>query len=203
MKRRKLISILAALLLIAFPATVTAQETGDEGNFVSQLARELQESGWDEAEVEALVNAARELDWEEARGANPETVALAMQLSRQQSNENEASQLNIREQARVARELAVSARMMEQAGFDDQEVARAAFNGAREVTAEVRAWHEEGRTDNLGERIRRRVAESVREQVRNAENIEARKRFRRNQTDRQNLPSDPPGSGPDNPGPGS
>ena len=180
MKRIGIMTIISVLLIAALPAAVAAQETEEEGNFVAQLAQNLEETNWSEAEIEELVSAAQELNWEAAEGANPETVALALNVAKRRGGgEDEESEISGLEQAQLALETAIAAREMEQAGFEERDVARAALNGARNTIAQIQSWKDGDREGNLGQMIRNQVSEAVRSQARTAERAAARERSRK------------------------
>ncbi len=180
MKRISVITLISVLLIAALPAAVAAQDTQEEGNFVAELAQSLEETGWSEAEIKELVSAAQELNWEAAEGANSEAVALALNVAeRRGGDEDEESELSGLEQAQLALETAVATREMEQAGFEERDVVRAALNGARNTIAQIQSWREGGREGNLGKMIRNQVSEAVRNQARTAERAAARERARK------------------------
>lgn len=155
--KRTIRAFIAALLVASLlPAVVTAQEA-EEQPFVAELARELQNADWDSEEIEELVAAAEQLDWEAVEGANPQAVALALQFGAEENSE-----LSGPEQAQLALELAVAAAQMEAVGLDQLDIARAALNGARSAIGEIRTWKDGGREGNLGEIVRSTVAARTR-----------------------------------------
>jgi hypothetical protein len=197
MKRSIVVAIISMLLIAAVPVISFSQESGEEGNIVSELVLELEESGWSESEVEELVNAARNLDWNAAEGASAETVALALNMSKERAGETEdgeESGLSGLEQARLALETAMTSSEMEKAGFREREIARAALEGARGAISEIRSWKEGGKEGNLGERIRKQVAETVRNRIRTAEIANARERVRKQLGSMETLPGEMSGS---------
>ncbi|MFP3958840.1 MAG: hypothetical protein ACLFUX_01605 [Spirochaetaceae bacterium] len=161
---RRMIGLVLILVLLPAGLSLVAQTTDEEEEqpqFVEDLAALLEEGSYSGEDVAALVTAAQGLDWEQAGDADPAVVALAMELSAREDNEMEPL-----EQAQLALELARTAVEMENAGYDDRVVARAALEGAREVTGQIRAWKQEGGGEQLGERIRNTVRDRVVETAR-------------------------------------
>ncbi|MDZ7794514.1 MAG: hypothetical protein U5P10_12730 [Spirochaetia bacterium] len=127
LKRVMVIAVAIGLLLGGF---AMAQEAEDEGlpQVVREMLEQLEQEGWTEEQIAEFAEAAGERDWEEAEGAEPEVVAMALQLANQ-----DREQLEGAENADLALELAVMAGSMERSGFEQREIARASFEGTRDV----------------------------------------------------------------------
>src|SRR6056297_1697010 len=118
LKRVMVIAVAIGLLLGGF---AMAQEAEEEGlpQFVREMLEQLEQEGWTEEQIAEFRNAARTRNWEEADGAEPEVLAMALQLANQ-----EREQLEGAENADLALELAMMARTMERSGFEEREIAQ-------------------------------------------------------------------------------
>lgn len=189
--------LLLAALLIALPA-FGQDEPEEAPQFVSDLAALLERGEFNGQEIAAFVRAAQDLDWDDAEGADPALVALALE-----QNADEENGLEPLEEARLALELALTTLEMENAGYDDRVVARAAVEGSREVVRQIQAWKQEGSTENLGHRIRETVRTRVRSAIDSREAQERADRARNRGPGAPDRPDDRtgvPGSPPDAPG---
>jgi len=130
-------------------AGLWAQE-GDRPGFVEELLSLLQSEGWTVEELRAL--AGQGVPWEEAEGANPEVVALALQLARSEDEELEPMV-----QALMAIDLARAAIEMENLGIGELTIALSALEGVREILTDIQAFRSGGLEGNLGEAIRTRM----------------------------------------------
>jgi hypothetical protein len=163
--------MLVLLCALALAAGTTGAARAQDGleqapAFVQELTRMLEEQeGWSGQEVAALAAAARDLDWEGTEAADPEVVALALQLG-----EREAVEIQPRDQARLALQLALAAVEMESLGYREREVARVTLNGVRDALGEVQARLRERREADLGQLARNRI----RNQLRKAHQVQVR-----------------------------
>ncbi|MFW6139320.1 MAG: hypothetical protein ACOC7U_09115 [Spirochaetota bacterium] len=160
-KRRSTIkNIISAAVVVVFmlgAVTVTLGQQEENPPFIEELSALLSEKGWSEQEVNNLVEAAQELEgWEDAEEADPEVVALALELGK-----NEDQQMEPLEQAQLALNLALTAVEMNQLGYNERAVARAALNGARDTIAEIQTWKSEGKPGSLGELVRENVRSRI------------------------------------------
>ena len=162
MQKRKLIGFsLIVYLLIVGIMVVTAQETENEiPQFLRETQRYLREAGWSETDLQRLQERLEEHNWDEIDSADPEVVAMALQLANRNRQQLEAS-----ENADLAFQLARMSQSMLQLGFDRREIARASFEGTREAVRsikQVRKNAEETPTENKDE-----LQEQIREQIKN------------------------------------
>ncbi|MCF7948371.1 MAG: hypothetical protein K9M94_07270, partial [Spirochaetia bacterium] len=95
-------------------------------------------------------------------GAEPEVVAMALQLANPNREKLEAA-----ENADLALEVAVMARTMERLGFEKREIARASFEGTREVVRNMEQIREEVGTGDMT-RMQSRMREQIRDRLYNA-----------------------------------
>ncbi len=158
MKRITVLIAIAVLLVATGSAVAQSDEEQAPPRFVEDLAALLEGGEFTGEEIAALVTAAQGLDWNGAEEADPAVVALALQMSESSNGEEDLEPL---EQAQLALELALTAVEMENAGYEDRVVARAAIEGARQVTSRIQEWKREGEPENLGEQIRNTVRERV------------------------------------------
>ena len=169
------ITVTIFVLLFVFSGLAAAQETEqDTPGFVREVLRELEERGWTEERLEELRTAAEERTWEEAEGSEPEVVAMALELANQDREKLEGA-----ENADLALELARMAGTMERSGFEDREIARATFDGTRDVVQNMNRIRTEARVNAADdavdvERIRERVRSEIRERLREAMKIRER-----------------------------
>lgn len=167
------ITAIAVVLTMVFAGLAFAQEeTGEEDpQFLREMAQELRQDGWTEEEIEEFRTAAEKRNWDEAEGADPEVVAKALQLANQDREQLEGS-----ENADLALELAEMARNMEQAGFEGREIARAAFDGTREVVDNMQQMREQARQNEQAQsgeaaeagdmlQMRERIRDQIREHL--------------------------------------
>lgn len=163
-KMKKRVGMVRGILVVAFTLAFTfgfgvpllGQETGDTPPFIEELSGLLEGRGWSAEDVARVVEAAKTLDWEGAEGADPEVVALALELGKREEADMEPL-----EQAQLALELALTAVEMESLGYGERSVARAALNGVRNILSDIRSWKEGGREGNLGELIRNHLRNEV------------------------------------------
>ena len=156
--RNLAVTVLAVVLALT-PSLAVAQEPP---SFVAELTALLREAGWNEAEIDDLSAAARDLSWDAAAGARPEVVALVLEYARESDREGTVGM----ECARLALEIALASTAMRQAGYDEIDIARAALEGTRDALAEIRTWREAGRIGNPGHIVRERVLAAVRTHIR-------------------------------------
>jgi len=144
----KRIMVIAIAIGLLFGGFAMAQDKGAEDDGLPQVVREmlqqLEQEGWTEEQIAEFRDAARNRDWEETEGAEPEVLAMALQLANQDREQLEAA-----ENADLALELAVMARTMERSGFDQREIARASFEGTREVKRNLKRIREEVGTGDM------------------------------------------------------
>ena len=157
--RYKLIVMIGMIAMLALP--VFAQEDAEEAGFVGELRLILERDGWPGEQGARFVTAARGLDWTPAEGADPEVIALALEFTADADADVDGLS-----QAILALELAMSAAVMEEVGFDRLSIARAALDGARNAISDIQAWRDGGREGNLGLIVREQVITSVRAQIR-------------------------------------
>jgi len=178
-------SIMVVVLTLVFASgsgvILFAQETAETPPFVDELTALLESRGWSEEEVFNLAEAAKELEWEQAEGADPEVVALALELGKKQEATMEPL-----EQAQLALELALTAVEMESLGYNERVVARAALNGVRDIVSDIKNWKQTGKQGNLGELIRNRL----RNEVHTASRLEVREQVRVRAQERSGGPSE-------------
>lgn len=165
------------VLLLAAGLLLGAQEQQQSADqFFQQLQMNLQERGWNEEEIANFTDAARQLEWKQARLADPEVVALALHYTRQQDrDEDNPAGL---ERAQMALQTALTAREMELAGFNEREIARTTLESTREMLGVIREWRAGPREENLGNMLRERVAKRIREKARNHAEEQLRNRNR-------------------------
>lgn len=180
MDMRKRTAFLVGLIFLLLSGTfIGAQETEDQ---MPQVVREtlelLRQEGWSEEQLEDFEAAAEERDWEDAEGAEPEVVAMALQLANQ-----ERAELDGAENAELALELAAMARNMERSGFGKNEISRAAFEGTRNAVRDmqrIRAEAGEGDEEAAGEEIQERVRQEIHKRMNDAMDTQARAKGREN-----------------------
>ncbi|MFP4180613.1 MAG: hypothetical protein ACLFSA_11220 [Spirochaetaceae bacterium] len=158
--RKKTILLVGIISLLWTGASIGAQETEDEmPEFVRETIELLRQDGWSEEQLEDFRAAAEEREWEDAEDAEPEVVAMALQLANQDREELEGA-----ENAELALELAAMARNMERSGFGKNEISRAAFEGTRAAVQDMeRIRAEEGAVE--GEAVREEVQERVQQEI--------------------------------------
>lgn len=202
MKRITALIAIAALLVGAASAVAQTDDEQAPPQFVQNLAALLEGGEFTGEEVARLVTAAQQLNWEQTEKADPAVVALALQMS---ANPNGEEDLEPLEQAQLAHELALTAVEMENEGYEERVVARAAIEGARQVTSRIQEWKRESESENLGEQIRntvrKRVVEVARERA-DAEGVDRAQKARDRGSAGRPGSGEGPGSGtiPDTPG---
>ena len=201
---KRLIAAIAISLFLFATGTALGQSEAEDAppQFVEDLAALLEGGEFTGEEIAALVTAAQELDWEGAEAADPAVVALALEMSESENGEKDLEPL---EQAQLALELALTAVEMENEGYEQRVIARAAIEGARQITARIQEWKREGEPEELGERIRNTVRERVVEVARergDADGFGRPDQARSRAGERPEGAGDGAGSGyvPDNPG---
>jgi len=154
----KRIMVIAVVIGLLFGGFAMAQEAENEGlpQVVREMLQQLEQEGWTEEQISDFRNAARDRNWKEAEGAEPEVLAMALQLANQDREQLEAA-----ENADLALELAMMARTMERSGFDQREIARASFEGTREVKRNIERIREETGTGDMTQ-----MQSMMREQIR-------------------------------------
>jgi len=145
--------LFVAALALAVGSPLWSQD-GQQPEFVSELLSLLAQEGWTPEEVRAL--AAQDVAWEEAEGADPEVVALALELAK-----SEDAELEPMAQALMAVDLARAAMQMESLGIGELTIALTALEGVREILMDVQAFRSGELSGNLGESIRNRMQERV------------------------------------------
>ncbi|MFO7849727.1 MAG: hypothetical protein R6V67_07180 [Spirochaetia bacterium] len=175
--RKALIAVVGISLLLSAGAFVGAQETeGEMPRVVSETVELLRQDGWTEEELEEFKGAAEERDWDDAEGADPEVVAMALQLANQDREELEGA-----ENAELALELAAMARDMERSGFQNNEIARAAFEGTREAVQDMQRIREQaGEGEAVGDVVQERVREKIHSRMNDAMDQQSREKGRAN-----------------------
>ncbi|MGQ9616416.1 MAG: hypothetical protein ACUVWJ_08455 [Spirochaetota bacterium] len=157
MVRGILVVSLTLAFTFGFGFSLPAQETGDKSSFIEELSGLLESRGWTDEKITQLVEATKSFDWRGTEGADPEVVALALELGKR-----EEAGMGPLEQAQLALELALTAVEMESLGYQERTVARAALNGVRNILTDIRRWREGGREGNLGELVRNRLRNEIR-----------------------------------------
>lgn len=142
--------------------------------FFEMLSSILIESGWSDEEVAALIEEARKLEWYKAEKADPEVVALALQLGKKEGIDFEPM-----EQARLAIEVANTAVEMEMLGYSERMVARSTLNGVRNMLGDIREWKQEGKKAKLGPIIQNHMKAQVRIAAMSQVHEYARKRVKK------------------------
>jgi len=163
-KRVMIVAVGIGLLFGGFAMAQTQEPGTDEGvpQFVREMLQQLEQQGWTQGELVQLRNAARNRNWQEAEGAEPELVAMALQLANQ-----DREQLAGSENADLALELAVMASTMERSGFDEREIARASFEGTRNVVQNMERIREEVGTGDMTQ-VQTMMREQIRDRLDNA-----------------------------------
>lgn len=194
---KRSVSLTAAILLLGVAGVVSAQESSAPPQILQRTLQYLQQYGWSEDQLDRFRQAAGKQNWEEADGADPEIVALALRLGNQ-----EREQLNASENADLALELAHMARTMQSLGFQSREISEAAFEGTRDIVRnmqQMRAQIQEnvdldsGDTALIRERIRQRIREHLEESVqRQARAHERAAQQKRNAAGETGLPAGKP-----------
>jgi hypothetical protein len=164
-KMKKRVGMVRCIFVIGFVLAlgffsgipILGKETGDTPPFVDKLSGLLESRGWSTEEIASIIEASKTLNWERAEGADPEVVALALELGKR-----EESGMEPLEQAELALQLALTTMEMKSLGYEERAVARAALNGVRNVLREIIRWREGGKEGNLGELIRNRLRNEVR-----------------------------------------
>lgn len=146
--------MLFVLALVLIAGTPLWSQEPQRPEFVNELLVLLQREGWTAGELRAL--AAQNVPWEDAAGAEPEVVALALELARSEDQELEPMT-----QALMAIDLARAAMEMESLGMGELTIAVTALQGVREILGDVRAFRLGEIEGNLGEAIRTRMRERV------------------------------------------
>ena len=156
--KKKLMAVAVAALLLAGVCAVGSAQTATR-EFVPALLSQLAADGWSPQETQALGLAASGLDWSDAQGANPEVVALSLEMA------GRDQQLSAADEAQLALQLATSSAQLAAAGLDDHAQAAAALTAVRTVLSAIQGWIADGRQGNLGQLVRQTVANAVRHQV--------------------------------------
>lgn len=159
-KRNGKIVIIGFIMLLLFSGFSTAQEAQGPV-FLRETLQLLEQEGWPEQDIEAFRIAAQEMNWAESEGAEPEVVALALQLANQ-----EREKLSGSENATLALELAKMTASMKRLGFENRELVRTTLDGTREVMnelAQLRNQIREGEEIGTGEQ--ERIRETVRARI--------------------------------------
>lgn len=163
MKRIGLIILVLAIALGTLAAEET--ETSATETFITELAYQLKERGWDEEAVEMLREQARLLNWEEARFADPAMIAYALHHGTIEDGEPTKEMAKLR--AQLALEVAIESREMLRLGFAEQAIAQGAARGLNDVVEQTRLQN--GKTDGqpVGSMNRDMIRNAVRVAVRN------------------------------------
>ena len=156
--KKKLIAVAVATLLLAGVCAVGSALTATH-EFVPALLSQLAADGWSPQETQALGLAASGLDWSGVQGADPQVVALSLEMA------GRDQQLSAADEAQFALQLATSSAQLAAAGLDDHAQAAAALLAVRTVLSDIQGWIAGGRQGNLGQLIRHTVANAVRHQV--------------------------------------
>jgi len=109
--KKKLMAVAVAALLLAGVCAVGSAQTATR-EFVPALLSQLAADGWSPQETQALGLAASGLDWSDAQGANPEVVALSLEMA------GRDQQLSAADEAQLALQLATSSAQLAAAGLD-------------------------------------------------------------------------------------
>jgi uncharacterized protein YxeA len=205
--KKTLIAVMGLLVLLSGAVWAQNTENGDEvPTFVRETVQRLKQEGWTEEELERFRAAAQNRNWEDAEGADPEVVAMALQLAKQ-----DREQLEGAENADLALELARVARNMKRSGYERSEIARTAFDGTRDVLQNMVRIREEARSGEDGKaedslELRERVRSQIRERLEHVkeQRVHGMKRRKNAEGRRPEIgkPEGTPGSGGGAPGDG-
>lgn len=181
MKKRVLISVLLVVIVsilgsVHLSAQAAQNGEGDEGGIPQVLGEtldHLREAGWTGADLNQIQERAEEQNWDEIETADPEVVAMALQLAHQNRRQLEGA-----EKADLAFQLAKMTQTMGQLGFDRREIARASFEGTREAVRSIEEFRKNKGPDTMKDKDSEQLREQVREQIKNRINTAMENRVR-------------------------
>lgn len=198
---KRMLAVTIGLMLLCTGVLWAQEEENEDGmpQLVRETVEQLKQQGWTEEELERFRTAARSRNWEDAEGADPEVVAMALQLANQ-----DREQLEGAENADLALELATVARNMERSGYEKQEIARTAFDGTRDVVQNMERIRERARNGEDGNgidktQLRERVRSQIRDRLAHAKEQSSRAMNRREKAEgrgpARGKPEGTPGDG--------
>jgi hypothetical protein len=151
----------SVLIILASPSFAgggrEAAGKPQEDDFLQKLNTELQENGYSEQEAAEIITAAREMDWSKGDKTDPSVIARSVAATRENGD-----QLTGQDRAEIARAVAENAEELENEGYSRSEVANATLAGTEKLRAQIKEWHESGRTGELGEMVRSTVRDTIR-----------------------------------------
>ena len=166
--------VLTIMILALVFGTVYAAEsaTSDGSAFLSELAYQLRLRGWDEEELGTFTEQARQMQWDEARMADPAMVAYALHYGTHDEEDPTGDMAAVR--AQLALQLAIETRELERLGYGTQAIAQGAARGVRDITAQVRTEATERAGTPMGPEMGAMVRNSVRNAVSQQQKIAPR-----------------------------
>jgi hypothetical protein len=181
MKKTMILKMTAIALIMAlgFAAAPLFGQEAYEGEppFVQELALRLAARGWGEEEIGNLVEAARSLQWSEVSPDTAEVVAFALHLGMREDDIDEGEEIESGlVQAQTALELALTAREMDELGYEERVVARASLTGVQGMLSTIQNWKEEGSGEKLGMLIREQVREQVLAEIKLQERVQEKRK---------------------------
>lgn len=162
MKRILILVCIAALVMGALYAADTQDlETND---FLTQLAYQLRQRGWEEEETMQMIEQARLMNWQEGKRADPALVAFALHYGTREEKETLGDNAALL-RAQMAVQAAIEAEKLERLGYGVQAVAQGIARGLKDVVAEIRTRSMENNGAGIGEQVREMVRNSVHNEV--------------------------------------
>lgn len=157
MKRIGLILLILVIALGTLVAETT--DTSMEDAFITELAYQLRERGWDEESVGMLREQARLLNWEEARMADPAMIAYALHYGTGDIGSPSMEMARLR--AEMALEIAIESREMIRLGYSEQAIAQGAARSLHEVVGQTKFQNSAGKGVGLDSMDKEMVRSAV------------------------------------------
>ena len=177
MKRRTAVITTALILLLTIGSVGVFAQESESDVFVRELVRTMSVLGWPESELAQVERNLLTYRWEQMRGVDPETVALALEYGRERGGLGTDGETT----AAIASNVALAAREMVALGMTNREITRVMLDGVREVVeSRTRESYDEAAE---GEQIREQIQSQLRERQEDALRTELKTRL--------NNPKDP------------
>lgn len=172
--------LMTGLMLILIFSTIGAQQepVNEEPSVAMETLELMKKEGMTAEEEFAFQKAIRSRNWEEAEGAEPEMLVLALKVAKKEHPE-----LTGEEAAELCLQISLMTNSMRKAGFSRQETSRAAMNGTREAVLQINSLQTREQSalqtgtqqqqlqQQLTERIRKSMKEAAADEQKKAEGM--------------------------------
>lgn len=147
----------------AAAGTEEAEGVQEAEDFSAKLEAALAKSDFSEEEARAVAESVRARIGDagegenESENADPEVVARALGLAK-----NENAELDAEQNAELALELAQNSVRLKEENYDKTVVAKATMNAVRDMLGQIKEWKSGDMSENLGEMVRSTVSTEAR-----------------------------------------